>query len=63
MVGEAEEQLLPTGTRTKHDNHVGKVDDRGREHAAVIGRTGDPAIVSPGDGITQQDIKDFSDDL
>ena len=27
------------------------------------GRTGDPATVSPEDGITQQDIKDISEDL
>ena len=27
------------------------------------GGAGDPATVSPGDGITQQDIRDFSEDL
>ena len=40
-----------------------RVDERGREHAANRGRTGDPATVSSGDGVTQQDIRDFSEDL
>ena len=41
-----------------------RVDDRGREHAAKKrGGTGDPATVSPGEGITQPDIKDCSEDL